>query len=129
GRSRHGDYALPKTLEILNRHRLNGVFFVEPLFAARFGLRYLRTVVDLIQQAGQKVELHLHPEWTDEISPPPIEDASRKRQHLTHYSLGEQTQLIRYGTQLLREAGVDEITAFRAGSFACNADTFRALGA
>lgn len=38
GRSRHGEYALPKTLEILNRYDLKGVFFVEPLFAARFGL-------------------------------------------------------------------------------------------
>ena len=37
GRSDAGDYALPKTLEILNRHGLLGVFFVEPLFSARFG--------------------------------------------------------------------------------------------
>ena len=35
GRSPEGDYALPKTLEIMNRHGLLGVFFVEPLFAAR----------------------------------------------------------------------------------------------
>ncbi len=31
GRSRHGDYALPKTLEILAGTGLTGVFFVEPL--------------------------------------------------------------------------------------------------
>jgi peptidoglycan/xylan/chitin deacetylase (PgdA/CDA1 family) len=38
GRSPAGDYALPKTLEILDRNGLKGVFFVEPLFAARFGV-------------------------------------------------------------------------------------------
>jgi len=41
GRSAQGDYALPKTLEILQRHGLTGVFFVEPLFSARFGASYL----------------------------------------------------------------------------------------
>ena len=68
-KSAHGSYALPKTLEILERHGLTGVFFVEPLFAARFGLEYLRTVVDLIRVAGHSVQLHLHPEWVDEIRP------------------------------------------------------------
>ena len=33
GRSGRGEYALPKTLEILDEHGLQGVFFVEPLFA------------------------------------------------------------------------------------------------
>jgi len=49
GHSRHGSYALPKTLEILNTHGLQGVFFIEPLFAARFGLSYLQTIVNLIR--------------------------------------------------------------------------------
>ncbi|MCK7579199.1 MAG: hypothetical protein MZV65_28025 [Chromatiales bacterium] len=71
GRSRHGEYALPKTLEILDQHGLHGIFFVEPLFAMRFGVEYLKHIIDIIQSAGQEVQLHLHPEWTDE-SPEPI---------------------------------------------------------
>ena len=49
GRSSRGDYALPKTLEILERNGLKGVFFVEPLFAARFGIDKLAVIVDLIR--------------------------------------------------------------------------------
>lgn len=129
GRSAQGDYALPKTLEILNAHALRGVFFVEPLFAARFGIRYLKTIIDLICDAGQDVQLHLHPEWTDEISPAIIPDSRVKRQHLSNYTLDEQTALIAHGKRMLLEAGLGAISSFRAGNFACNRDTFRALRA
>lgn len=127
GRSKHGEYALPATLEILNRHGLRGVFFVEPLFAARFGSEFLGRIVRLIEDAGQEVQLHLHPEWTDEIRPPPIDDASRKRQHLCHYTREEQTLLIEFGLALLREHARGPIHAFRAGSYAANLDTYHAL--
>ena len=127
GHSKHGDYALPKTLEILNRHGLRGVFFVEPLFSARFGARYLEQIVRLIDDAGQEVQLHLHPEWTDEISPPIIPNVAGKRQHLTYYSLDEQTALIRHARNLLENVLGKPVSAFRAGSYAINEDTFAAL--
>lgn len=129
GNSRHGQYALPKTLEILQRHGLRGVFFVEPLFAARFGEEYLRRIVALILEAGQDVQLHLHPEWTDEIRPALLDDVSAKRQHLIQYSFEEQRRLIAYGKQAIEAATGRQVTAFRAGSYACNADTYRALEA
>jgi hypothetical protein len=129
GRSPAGEYALPKTLEILNRHGLRGVFFVEPLFAARFGVDHLAKVTGLIREAGQEVQMHLHPEWTDEIRPPVFSDKPYKRQHLTHYSRDEQVELMRRGLVLLAEAGCDEVTAFRAGSFAANAETVAAVEA
>lgn len=127
GRSRAGEYALPKTLEILNQHGLVGVFFVEPLFSARFGSRYLDTVTGLIGGAGQDIQLHLHPEWTDEIRPPILADVSRKRQHLVYYSEDEQTELIACGRRLLEAAKGAPVDTFRAGSFAANRDTYRAL--
>lgn len=127
GRSRHGDYALPKTLEILDGNGLTGVFFVEPMFAARFGLEHLATIVGLIQPSGHDIQLHLHPEWTDEIRPLVFPGAIRKRQHLSHYTLAEQCTLIALGRKLLADAGAKIATAFRAGSFAANADTYRAL--
>lgn len=129
GRSRHGDYALPKTIEILRRHGLTGVFFVEPLFSARFGAQWLQTITSMLQEGGQDVQLHLHPEWTDEISPAILDDVSRKRQHLTHYSVHEQTTLIQVGRNLLEAATRIPVKVFRAGSFAANADTYRALAA
>lgn len=127
GSSRAGNYALPKTLELLNAHGLKGVFFVEPLFAAHFGLEPLTEIVGLIREAGQEVQLHLHPEWQDESLVPIIENHDAKRQHLFMYDADEQAALIGHGLRLLDETGAGPITAFRAGSFACNADTFTAL--
>ena len=129
GRSPAGEYALPKTLEILNRHGLKGVFFVEPLFAARFGVQHLDTIVRLIRDAGQEVQLHLHPEWTDEIRPEVFPDKPFKRQHLFLYSCEEQTRLLDMGLDLLRQVGVQDVNAFRAGSFGANRDTLRAAAA
>ncbi len=127
GKSKHGEYALPKTLEHLNRHGLKGVFFVEPLFAARFGAKYLAIIVDLIREAGHEIQLHLHTEWTDEALEPLIENCATKRQHLTNYTLEEQTMLIAHGKRMLESAGANTLQAFRAGSFAANRDTFAAL--
>lgn len=127
GRSAKGNYALPKTLEILSRYGLKGVFFVEPLFAARFGIAGLEEIVGLIKSKGHDIQLHLHPEWADEIRPLIFEGARVKRQHLSFYTLDEQFTLIELGKKLLKEAGGGEAKAFRAGSFAANADTYRAL--
>lgn len=127
GQSWHGAFALPRTLQILTDHGLQGVFFVEPLFALRFGGQHLRTITHLIQDAGHDVQLHLHPEWVDEIRPPLLPDVSRKRQHLTHYSLDEQTALIQAARHTLEAATGTTLHAFRAGSYAVNADTFKAL--
>jgi hypothetical protein len=127
GHSHAGAYALPKTTEILNRHGLTGVFFVEPLFSARFGSSYLETVVGLIAGEGHNVQLHLHPEWTDEIQPPILPDVSCKRQHLVHYTEDEQAALIATGRRLLEAAKRAPVDCFRAGSFAANRATYRAL--
>lgn len=129
GRSRRGDYALPVTLEILARHGLRGVFFIEPMFSARFGSEYLDRIVNMVESAGHEVQLHLHPEWTDEITPPPLPGVRHKRQHLYLYGLQEQVQLLQFGLGLLRRHARGEIRAFRAGSYAANADTYRALAA
>jgi len=127
GRSRHGDYALPKTLDILGRHGLSGVFFVEPLFSTRFGREHLATIVSLIQARGQSVQLHLHPEWCDEVQPPLIAGLNAKQPNLSGLTPGQQASLIQQGLALLAEAGAQPIHAFRAGSYAANADTLAAL--
>ena len=127
GHSAYGDYALPKTLDILNKQGLHGIFFVEPLFAARFGIEYLETIVKLIVDAGQEVQLHIHPEWIDEISPPVLGVVGHKRQYMTQYNLSDQTRLIAFAKDLLESAGSGPISAFRSGSYAANRDTFAAL--
>jgi hypothetical protein len=51
----------------------------------------------------------------------------RKARRLSHYPLDEQHRLLSYGLERLDEAGAGEVRAFRAGGYAANRDTLRAL--
>ena len=127
GPTAEGDYGLPYTLKLLNDHGLKGVFFVEPMFSCRFGQEPLKEIVNLIKQAGQSIELHLHTEWVDESTQQLLPNVTKKRQFLRMFTLEEQLKLIAMGKQWLIESGVSEVNAFRAGSFGFNVDTLSAL--
>lgn len=123
GRSRHGDFALPKTLEILRSHGIRATFFVESLFAYRFGIEPLTEIVGMIQEANQDVQLHVHPEWADETRPPLVDGGHGKRPLLAQYTLRDQIELIGKAKEMLVRAGAPVPCAFRAGSYGCNRDT------
>ncbi len=127
GPTPQGSFGLPYQMDLLNRHGLKGVFFVEPLFSLRFGQAALDEIVGLIQERGHEVQLHLHTEWADEAALLVLPAVPEKRQHLRYFSREEQAILIAKGLELLKRAGVQDITAFRAGSFAFNRDTLLAL--
>lgn len=129
GHTAKGDFGLPYTLDVLKEHDLTGVFFMEPLFSARFGAEPLAEMVGLVREGGQEVQLHLHTEWVDEAKVPLLEASQTKRQHLRYFSMVDQTTLIATGARLLEEAGASDINAFRAGSFGFNKDTLGALTA
>ena len=122
-----GNYGLPIQLKTLTDHGLTGVFFVEPLFAMRFGVEPLQELVELVQFSGQEVQLHLHTEWVDEAPTPMLPGVDGKRQFLKMFSRVEQTTLIAKGLDLLRTVGAKPINAFRAGNYALNVDTLLAL--
>ena len=125
-----GPQGLPLKLQVLRDHGLKGVFFVEPVFSARFGLAPLQEVVGLIQEGGQEVQLHVHAEWLDEARVPIVaRPPAGKVQHLSLLSLEHQTELIGWSQRRLHEAGAVRSNAFRAGSFMFNRDTLRALEA
>lgn len=125
GEDRRG--GLPLHLRILNDHGVRSTCFVEPLFSGRFGTAPLQEIVGLILAAGHEVQLHLHPEWVDECHEALLSGPRAKRQHLRQYTLSEQTQLISIGARWLEAAGAPRPNAFRAGSFAFNIDTLKAL--
>ncbi len=127
GQTDKGNYGLPYALKLLNDHGLKGVFFVEPLFSGRFGQEPLQEIVSLIKEANQSVELHLHTEWVDEAKHPSLPPVAQKKQFLRMFTLEEQKKLIAVGKQWLMDSGVNEVKAFRAGSFGFNVDTLSAL--
>lgn len=129
GPTKSGQFGLPYQLDLLTDHGIKGVFFVEPLFALRFGQGMLDEIVGLIQGRGHEVQLHLHTEWADEALEPFLPSLTSKRQHLRYFSQQEQQVLIAKGLELIQRAGATQINAFRAGSFAFNRDTLPALKA
>lgn len=124
GETPRGDYGLPFQLRIAKEHGLRFVFFVESLFAREIGFGFLRETVDLITEAGQEVQLHVHPEWVTHSANPIVHTAGRFT--LSEFSLEEQTLLIESALENLDRAGAQEVNAFRAGSFAANAHTLLA---
>jgi hypothetical protein len=106
-----------------------GNFFVEPLFSLRFGSAPLAEITGLILEANQPVELHLHTEWVDEAHSPPVPLVGGKRQHLKYFSPQDQSKLIKIGKELLIQAGVPGVNAFRAGGFGFNIHSLSALHA
>lgn len=113
---------VPYQLRRLAEHRLKAVFFVDPMPALHFGIEPLKRMVAPILEAGQSVELHLHPQWAS------LEDGKPTRSfELIDYSEAEQRDLLERGMALLVEAGAPCPIAFRAGSYAANDATLRAL--
>lgn len=120
-----GRYGLPYQLEMLRQHGLKCTFFVDPMFSLALGLRPLRDLVSLIHGYGQRIELHLHPEWlTDPRCEAPVRFQGPM---IGDYPEDDQQQLIALGLERLAQAGVDGITAFRAGSWGAATSTLRAL--
>lgn len=111
----------------LRDHGLKAVFFVDPMPALVFGLDPIKRIVATIIAGGQEVQLHAHPNWAGAR----IGDqgAAHARVDLPDYSRDEQEALIAGARDLLIAAGAPPPTAFRAGSYAANADTLDALAA
>lgn len=109
----------------LTRHGLKATFFVDPMPALVYGLDPIRRIVGTILEAGQEVQLHLHPNWTG--AHPGDGGTSHARFELIDYSRAEQRALIADAARMLVAAGAPEPVAFRSGSYSANDDTLAAL--
>jgi len=110
----------------LHDHGLKATFFVDPMPALFYGLDPIKRVVAAILEAGQEVQLHLHPNWTAASA---ADRQAYARFNLTQYDRDEQQALIAGARDLLIAAGAPFPIAFRAGNYAANADTLDALAA
>jgi hypothetical protein len=108
-------------LKTLARHALKACFFIDPMPAELYGLDPIRRMVEPILEAGQEIQLHLHPLWVGtphgKIGDP----------ELASYTIAAQRSLISRARALLVEAGVPEPMAFRGGNFSANDDTLQVL--
>ncbi len=120
-----GSFGLEFQMSLLNEFGLKGVFFVESLFAGVVGLGYLSEIVDTIQSRGHEVQLHLHTEWLDRMSGPPVK--GRTSPFLKDFSPEDQSRLIGTALHNLEASGVRRLTAFRSGNYGADGNTMAAL--
>jgi hypothetical protein len=128
GRCSDGEFGLKYQLQVLAHHKLTAVFFVEPLFASvpEIGIAPLRKIISLVSEAGHDIQLHPHPEWLAFI---PNFINGRNGHLINGLSCDQQRQVIAKGTENLIVAGAARPCAFRAGDFAADVTTLRALTA
>lgn len=112
-------------LERLAAHGLKACFFVDPMPALVYGLDPIKRVVSAIREAGQEVQLHLHPNWTGARADD--KGASYGPFELIDYSFDEQVELLSGASDMLVAAGAPEPIAFRSGSYSASDDTLGAL--
>ena len=112
---------IPHQLEVLRRHGLKACFFVDPMPALLYGQEPIQRMVSTILEAGQEVQLHVHSSWAGIARGTPVHF------ELTAFDADAQEALIGEALDLLVAAGASRPIAFRAGSFAANAETMVAL--
>lgn len=127
GQTSSGSYGVGFQAALLRAHGLAATFFVEPLFALRFGEQYLCDAVGPLLEHSQDVQLHLHTEWVDEARSARLPPLTAKKQYLRQFGVGDQASMIATGAELLQQAGAAKPRAFRAGSFGFNSNTLLAL--
>jgi len=120
-----GEFGLRFQINTLNNYGLKAVFFVDSLLARVVGHDAIREIVDVIQDGGHDVQLHIHTEWLKQTSDPILH--GRNGQNIKDFTEEEQRSLIAQGYNILKMCGVKKICAFRAGNYGANFDTLRAL--
>ncbi len=121
------ELGLAMMLAELRRCGLVATFFVEPFGSSYFGAQGLADVCHALRAAGQDVQLHAHPiqqraDWSSKGEQPPADQ-------MAAYDVEAQSKLLADGLEILQKAGArpQELVAFRAGHFAANNDTWRAM--
>lgn len=125
GHAQGKPYGIGWQMDLLERHGLKGVFFLDPMPALVHGAEFLAPIVGAIVGRGHEVQMHIHSEWLAWAKDSPV--GGRQGRNIGDFSLAEQVVLLGLAKQWLERAGAPAITAFRAGNFGANDDTLRAL--
>ena len=120
-------FGIPLIMEIADRWGIALTFFLEVLNKAYFGENETKEVCHYILDRKYDVQLHLHPNYLNFAKSPQSE--LRFSDRLSQYKLKQQVELIREGKELLTKYGAPPPIAFRAGNYAANKATLKALKA
>jgi len=113
-------------MDVLDRHGLKGVFFVDPMPALVWGVQAIADMVGPIVARGHDVQLHCHTEWLA-LAPDDKLAAGRTGRNIRAFPLAVQQRILAFARDTLIAAGAPPPVAFRAGNYGANDDTLRAL--
>lgn len=112
-----GNFGIEKIMDVLEEHQARGTFFLNVYEIAKRGEEVILSAARLIHDRGHDLELHTHP-----------------RPMFGFYGMNqapllEQQAILEKGTSLLKAWTGKQVVAHRAGAFAANTDTIRAVAA
>jgi len=114
-------HGLAYLLASLSRHGVKATFFVEAMDGTRGATDNLAETCRLILEAGQDVQLHLHPEMAK------LDGIHNTDGVLWRHNLTGQIRLMTVGRDILQTTTGTMPIAFRAGSLTANTDTLLAM--
>ena len=115
-----GEYwGIPKIMELCKKYNAGATFFVDVYEYKHYGAEAFKKIVGQIKENGFDVQLHAHPRWY----------YGNEKDKMWQYSLEQQVEVIKEGKQLLYDwTGINPV-AFRAGGYAADENTLKALEA
>ena len=125
GMTPKGDFGIQYQIDIMNRHGIKGVFFIEPLFASAIGKNYLEEIVGTVQDTGHDAQLHIHTEWLQHQKE--IQFDIKDAENIRYYTPEQQEFLLGTALDQLVKAGATNVNAFRAGNYGADFNTLKAL--
>jgi len=117
-------------LRCFERYGVSATFFVETLHTAFFGPEPMGLVVRRILDAGQDVQLHVHPVWLT-FEEPRWRELLKTRppnDTLVGRPVDESARILRAGVETLRGWGAPPV-ALRTGNLVADTNTYRAMHA
>jgi hypothetical protein len=133
GRIGGREHGLGFLLACLAQHRLTATFFVECLNPSYFGDAPMGRVVARLLDAGQDIQMHLHPEWLYFCDPRWADTVAtlqpRPNGSCAGRSVDEFTRFIALGRAALARWGAPAPVALRTGSFHVDPAVYRAMAA
>jgi len=108
------EHALGFLLDCLSEFRAQATFFVEALQTAYFGDEPMGGIARRIAQAGQDVQLHLHPCWLHYAARAPSDScAGRSDAELDHFFQFGLSAFLRWGAAIARGSSVGQLPGRR----------------
>jgi hypothetical protein len=108
---------MQKMVSMLREKGYAATFFYNVYEYQKYGEETVKNIAIWLDQSGQDVQLHTHPQWAYDSN----------RNYMYQYSLDEQIEIVRRGKELLEMWTGKPVIAHRAGAYAADENTLMAL--